>query len=482
MNEKGKDKKIQKLLAVLLVLLIAALSVFNAQKTGAVDKTLAVDTGHYVRWRRGLPPEDGNWHRALLLANQHQYGNRVVLRGNDLLRPILPSVYTIDDPEDPNNYSSRNPEITMVAADPSLVRPYDGTLFTNDQFLPEISSDKWNDEVIYTQDYLNTPALRFVGYDSKNNHDAPAPRYQLQLSDWSSGGGKLTGQILTPGDEMGETDYAGFVQGGNAAWTFVGREHDTDVDYAGMYVIEKYRKGFQNILTMQQEYKAAYDKECWEVTSGPFGAGTQFIVYWGDEIVLDTIADGQVIEEDEIVNITGNNYLTLAAGSTLTIKDGGILSVGSGLFNDGTIRVEKGGTLIIREDAFLMPWATNSGNGNVICDGGDVIVYSGGKLVCEGVSGFKMSGADNNYSTVYNYGLIMATNLTLQGKARSVHNEGSIVVGWVVEPRYAQTFRDKKISPKGADISAIPGLKTKGHITYDVGSGVITGYTSPLVY
>ena len=482
MTSKNRNKSIRRLSAVMLALLIIAMSVFTAPEAGAAERTLSVESGRYVRWRRGLPPEDGNWYRVLLLANQYTYGSSVVMRGNDLLRPILESVYSAEELTENRAYRSNNPDIAMLSADKDRVAPYDGTAFTNNQFLPELSRDRWNDEVIYTQDYLNTPALRFVGYDSKNNHDSPAPRYQIQLSDWSQGGGNLTGQILTPGDEMGEDDYAGFVMNGNAAWTFVGREHDTDVDHSGQYVIEKYRKGFQNILTIQQEYKAAYDKECWEVTSGPFGAGTPFVVFWGDVITIDTVADGQIIEDDEIVNITGNSYLTLSKGSTLTIRDGGILSIGSGLYNDGTIKVEKGGTLIIREDAFLMPWQTNTGNGNVICDGGDVIVYSGGKLVCEGASGFKFAGKNNNYGTVYNYGLIMATNLTLKGKARSVHNDGSIVVGWVVEPKYAQSFRDAKFSPRGSDISTVPGLKTRGTDSYNLDSGVLTGYISILRY
>ena len=468
MNEKRRAKKIQKLLALLLVLLIAALCVMNAQKTGAIDKTLEATPGRYIRWRKGLPPEDGDWHRIAVIKRVPEkfFHCYYFMRGNTLRR----SDYNTD-----NYYLWRDLNDTEKEFDLERVIPsFDLTADVN-----------------YTLYYYNTPEARFAKYDAKNNHDSPAPMYYIRLADWEGPDGKMTDIGPVPGDmaDTGESDSGRFMSNNPVPFAFVTKDHDSGMA-EGDVVIEQFRGGgwyTSYNLAYRGGLEVSYDGQrlpgsAFYLAKNTWATADRFLMYYADEVMIDTIADGQVIEDDEIVNISGNNYLTLAAGSTLTIKDGGILSVGSGLFNDGTIKVEKGGTLIIREDAFLMPWATNSGNGNVICDGGDVIVYSGGKLVCEGVSGFKMSGADNNYSTVYNYGLIMATNLTLQGKARSVHNEGSIVVGWVIEPQSAQTFRDKKISPKGTDISTVHGLKTKGHITYDVGSGVITGYTSPLVY
>ena len=336
-------------------------------------------------------------------------------------------------------------------------------------------------DVNYTLHYYNTPFVRFAKYDNKNNHDNAAPMYYIRLADWTGDDGNRTEIGPVPGDTAGrDTGDIYFIKDPEVPWAFVTSASDDDVD-EGRVVVEQFRQGglgqswHLSISPIWDGYVGSGNLEMWLYAQ-------ENIVYYGDEITIDTIADGQVIADDEIVNISANNYLTLREGSTLTIKDGGILSIGSGLYNDGTIRVEKGGTLMIREDAFLMPWQTNAGKGNVICDGGDVIVYSGGKLVCEGASGFKFVGKNNNYGTVYNYGLIMATNMTLRGKARSVHNDGSIVVGWIVEPKYAQTFRDKKIDPKGTDISTVHGLKTKGHVTYDIGTDVITGYTSPLVY
>ena len=449
MNEKSKDKKIKRLFVLLLVLLIVVLSVFNAPETGAVEKTLSVDTGHYVRWRKGLPPEDGKWYRLLLVSTT--WGDRF-LQGNTIID-------SVDGNKD--GYLSLQNDIGKF-----------------DKYFPDFDLTR---DVNYTQHYYNTPFVRFAKYDNKNNHDKAAPMYYIRLADWTGEDGNRTELGPVPGDTAGRsTRDIYFIEDPEVPWAFVTSAHDDDVD-EGRVVLEQFRQGgvgqswHFSIAPTWDGYVGTGELNMWMVSQ-------ENILYYGDEITIDTIADGQIIEDDEIVNISGSNYLTLAMGYTLTVKDGGILSIGSGLYNDGTIRVEKGGTLIIQQDAFLMPMNTDSGTGNVICDGGDVIVYSGGKLVCEGVSGFKMTDANNNYGTVYNYGLIMATNLTLKGKARSVHNEGSIVVGWVVEPQYAQAFRDKKINPKGTDISTVHGLKTKGHITYDVGSGVITGYTSPLVY
>ena len=459
MTELCKDKRIRTAAALLLVLMIVVLSVFAVPRADAVEKTLSVTPGKYIRWRRGLPPEDGNWYR-IILATQYNYAkDYYFMRGNTLAE----------------YGGERNARVVI---------PKEGGSGVLKTVIPGF--DLAND-VNYTLNYYNTPAIRFAKYDSLNDHDRPAPMYYFRLSDWDGDDGKLTDTGMVT---------SGFTNDLTTPWAFVTNEHDSDV-YKNSVVIEQFRSsgffGSSFYLSCRDDYHVTPEGKTFIsdedktpvysffIEKMGFSVYEDFKLYYADEITIDTIADGQSIEDDEIVNISGSNYLTLGKGSTLTIKDGGILSIGSGLYNDGTIKVEKGGTLIVQSDAFIMPWVTNSGAGNVICDGGDVIVYSGGKLVCEGASGFKMAGSDRKFGTVYNYGLIMATNLTLTGKARSVHNEGSIVVGWVVEPKYAQTFRDTKISPRGSDISSVPGLKATGHLTYNVGSGVITGYTSPLV-
>ena len=452
MTAKSKKRTIRILLAMMLVLGIIAVSVFTAPEAGASEKTLSVDTGHYVRWRRGLPPEDDQWHRILLIStNFADY----VMRGNTLVDGL-------------GAYGVQNEDL--------LVNESDGAV---ENVIPGFDYRK---DVNYTTSYFNTPAARFAKYDNKNNHDSAPPMYYIRLSDWDGKDGNLT----DIGAYIDNTGNAYFTNDITVPYAFVTAEHDDDVD-EGRVVIEKFVQGgiFQSWHWSASVGEAGSDSRRYGVELTMWTNAREFIIYHGDEIAIDTVSDGQVIEDGEIVNISGGNYLTLDAGSTLTIRDGGILSIGSGFYNDGTIRVEKGGTLIIRENAFLMPWQTDSGHGNVICDGGDVIVYSGGKLVCEGASGFKFAGKNSNYGTVYNYGLIMTLNLTLRGKARSVHNEGSILVGWVIDPKSAQTFQDAKISPKGTDpktINTIPGLKTKGHITCDIGTNVITGYTSSLIY
>jgi hypothetical protein len=200
----------------------------------------------------------------------------------------------------------------------------------------------------------------------------------------------------------------------------------------------------------------------------------EYTLYYADEIAIDTISDGQVIEDGEIVNINSGSYLTLAAGSTLTVKDGGILSIGSGMYNDGTIRVEEGGTLLVKENAFIMPWETGQKTGSIICDGGDVIIYSGSRVVCEGAGGFKFLGENGRYGTVYNYGAIITSALTATGKARSFHNEGAVMLGYTVASRNAQAFREGELTIS-AGRASVAGLKT-GKINVDqISDGVITG-------
>ena len=424
------------LLALTLLLLCSELT----PKARAVEKTLTLTPGHYTRWRKGLPPEDGEWYRILLVSTTLK--DRFV-QGDTILNSA--------------NEAQGN----------ALYLPDDTGKF--DKVFP--SFDLGGD-VNYTLHFYNTPLVRFAKYDDKNNHDSAAPMYYILLSDMSGDDGQRTEVGPITGDTIGKDIGVSFLKEQPIPWAFVTAASDDDVD-DGRVVIEQFRAGGIG--------------SSWHLIFSPYVDGYVFhgelemwmfsqenLLYYGDEITINTISDGQVIEDGEIVNIGTSSYLTLSNGNTLTVKDGGILSIAGGLYNDGTIRVERGGTLIVQDGAFIMPLYTGLKTGSIICDGGDVIVYSGGRVVCEGPSGFKFAGENGRYGTVFNYGAIITTSLTAAGKARSFHNEGSVMLGYTVNNRNGQAFRDGELTISGGRAS-ITGLKT-GKINVDqVSEGVITG-------
>ena len=441
MTERKKSGLVRRALSLLLALTLLALCGGMAPEVRAVEKTLTLTPGRYIRWRKGLPPQDGEWYRILLVSTT--WGDRF-LQGNTIIN-------SVDDEQDA--YLSLQNDIGKF-----------------EKYFPGFDMSR---DVNYSLHYYNTPQVRFAKYDNKNNHDSAAPMYYIRLSDWTGEDGQLTELGPIPGDTINKgANNIYFLRDPAVPWAFVTAASDDDVD-EGRVVVEQFRQGgvgqswHLQIAPIWDGYVCSAELNMW------WGA-QENVLYYGDEIAIDAIADGQVIEDGEIVNINKGNYLTLASGSTLTVKDGGILSIGSGMYNDGTIRVEKGGTLLVKENAFLMPQNPGQKTGNIVCDGGDVIVYSGGRVVCEGASGFKFTGASGRYGTVYNYGAIITSALTATGKARSFHNEGSVMLGYTVDSRSAQAFMDGALTVSGGRAS-VTGLKT-GKINVDqVSEGVITG-------
>ena len=454
MKEKKRGGALRRVLSLLLALTLLTLCGEMAPEAQAAEKTLSITPGHYIRWRRGLPPQDGNWYRIMLVTTWPYEKEEYIMRGDTLAE-----------------YAGSKNARTVITKESGKA------LLKNSAPSFDPSMD-----VNYTLNYANTPAIRFAKYDSINGHDSPPPMYYFRLSDWEGDDGKLTDIGLVT---------SGFDTDLSVPWAFVTREYDEDVSQ-DCVVIEQFRSsgffGKSYTLTSRTDYDITPEGKTFisDEDKTPaysfyvdyigFSSSTNalYYLYYADEVAIDTIADGQTIEDGEIVNISGKSYLTLAKDTTLTVKDGGILSIGSGLYNDGTIRVEKGGTLLVKQDAFIMPWQTGQRTGNIVCDGGDVIVYSGGRVICEGPSGFKYTGSSGRYGTVYNYGAIITSAFTAAGKARSFHNEGAVMLGYTVKARSAQSFREGELTIASGR-AAVAGLKT-GKINVDqVTDGVITG-------
>ena len=489
----------RRVLAAALALLTAlTLSPYSAQ--AKKKESLAQEPGYYVRWRRGLPPQDGQWHRVLIVSTEGYSDFHSFLRGSavDRMRKLSPAeqvgAYSDIAISSSSDYSSG---YNFKGAERWAVFTYDdgvgGDLVVVGaegrlKDVPEIDVEQ---EVFYTADYMNTPALRYNSTggsagNGRESHYHNAPYYDLKLCDNSAGDGKLTELYARYRPDADKSDAGEellafrFVSNyaDSTPLFFVGHEHHDNVD-KNKYVIgalhdkeDEGRNAYLNVDAFRVNLMDGDpgDKFHWTGKGTYYSFSQEFYVYYGDKVAFDAVRDAQVIEGDSVESIEGGNILTLARGSTLTVRDGGILSVGGTFFNDGTIRVEKGGTLLVKKNASITPWDCAAKVGNIVCDGGDVIVYSGARVVCNGDDGFRMSGG-----TAYNYGAILTRNIEVLGLPNCLHNYGALHAGVSVQSDVAQRFRDESIFINSAGSLTSPYLKNMRSDRRTIGSGCLTG-------
>lgn len=485
--------------ALALLLTVLALSPNAAQ--AKKKESLVKEPGYYVRWRRGLPPQDGQWHRVLIVdttgidSDFHSF-----LRGNavERMRKLTAAeqvgVYSGITYSGSSKYTSG---YNFTGAERWNVFTYDegvgGDLVVVGaegrlSDYPEIDLEQ---EVFYTADFMNTPALRYnsTGGSAGNGrepHYHNAPYYDLKLCDNSAGDGKLTDLYARCRPDVDKSDAGEELQtfrfvkdyAQSTPLYFVGHEHHDNVD-KNKYVIgalhDKDDDG-TNVYLKVDRFSVnlvspdSGDKFHWVAKGAYYAFSSEFYIYYGDKVAIDAVKSGQVIEGDSVESIEGGNILTLARGSTLTVRDGGVLSVGGTFFNDGTIRVEKGGTLLVKKNASITPWDCAAKVGNIICDGGDVIVYSNAKVVCNGDEGLRIKDG-----TAYNYGAILTRNVEVLGLPNCFHNYGALHAGVSVQSDVAQRFRDETLSVNSAGQISSSYLKNMKSDRRVIGSGCVTG-------
>ena len=436
-----KIKK-KRVFAVLLAALMLAQSVAVPQKAAAKEVELELEQGYVYCWRKGLPPQDGQWYRTLIahdkgdaravLGNSHRSGPE---EDKNFLGIV---VGTIDD--DSNNYYDMS---------------WDENKLSGYGFI-DLSKDSF-----FSDNYFHTPMLRFDSAAGTKGYEPlwqNAPYYTIRLSDWSGEDGRAAEYLAAR--QLGESTFhvpsfpsteAALKSSAAGAWAFVDKgggkyqilfpdhHEETWRERAGIYQREYdyyLKRSTYHTNTVAGDEMGDH----LEIYHGDMGSN--FSVYYAERFFIDVVKNDQVIKNGEIVNISGDNYSRLQKGSTLTVEDGGILSIGSGIYNDGKIVVKKGGTLIVKSGAFLTPWAAGRDAGSVILEGGDMIVGSNGRVYLEGADRLTMKGG-----TLYNFGAVFLRFYwpTLSDKP-TIHNKGTIRWSGSIPEGKLQTFRDADIT------------------------------------
>ena len=413
---KRNEKRAITLFLALLLFLQCAAAPLSAR---AAEQELPVRRGEMTLWRRGLPPKDGKWYHLLV----------AYVKGG--------SFFTGDGYKDGRYEGSDN----------SLLRNHKEIDLSKDSF--------------YTAGAMNTPQARFNSAAQKGGYDpqfGSAPCYNIRMPD---------GKYLAYKKSSYDLDLVG---SDSVSWAFVGRDFgDRTFRVAeGKYVIvssaehktttwENWVMGRYDVylgVTAHEDLPSSFlGLYC------PWVSSPEYNIYYGETVTLDTVTDNYVVGEDTVVNVNERSALSLAPGYTLTVADGGILSIGSGLFNNGTIRVERGGTLIVKENAFITPSVSGEDRGSIICEGGDVIVQKYGKVYCEGAAGLSLRGG-----TLYNYGLIVQLRGSDWRNDCVIHNEGAYYLAHSVAGASLQRFRDLRVETSSGRADFPFGETSNGRI------------------
>ena len=129
-----------------------------------------------------------------------------------------------------------------------------------------------------------------------------------------------------------------------------------------------------------------------------------------------TIADG-------MVSNLNNKATYLSPGATLTVKSGGVLSIGGALLNDGRIVVEPGGLLVLKEGAAIMPYDMTSTTGGSVTCSGNIVIRKNARLVGGGTGGLYLTAG-----TVDNYGAIISENFRVNQENTIENHTGAQVI------------------------------------------------------
>ncbi|MBR6405188.1 MAG: hypothetical protein IKS18_03215 [Lachnospiraceae bacterium] len=191
-----------------------------------------------------------------------------------------------------------------------------------------------------------------------------------------------------------------------------------------------------------------------------------------------TVRNGQTVNLDGPMGINKN--------VTITVEDGGVLTVSGWVVNNGTIKVKQGGTLMLMETAENKGVLTtfnstrNESAGAILCDG-TIINMPGCKLHAGGSKGLRLGSS----AQVVNYGAIIAGNLTVNNDY-TIENRGDssvLLAGYdITDGGYVLTAADITVNGSTPDYPGKGWVQLSYNVTtarnYVYGAGVERAYTA----
>ena len=149
-----------------------------------------------------------------------------------------------------------------------------------------------------------------------------------------------------------------------------------------------------------------------------------FDCYYGEPQIMDFLQTDFVVENGQVTNLDGP--IAIANDTTITVKEGGTLSISGWVVNNGHIVVEPGGTLYLQDNACLNRLLDGKHTGGGVICRGLCIVGENAKLCGGGVEGLQFLAG----SHVINFGAVISENfLAEQSYTVEVRDSGVVLYG-----------------------------------------------------
>lgn len=157
-----------------------------------------------------------------------------------------------------------------------------------------------------------------------------------------------------------------------------------------------------------------------------------FRLYTYEPVEYEAIVKSFTIGKGTTYSI--DKSLIVDEGVTITVENGGLLTVDDHLLNNGRIVVKNGGTVIVNEGGYIMAYDAKA-EGEISLDGGNLIIMDGAKVICD-QNGGTLEAV--NGSTVLNRGFLMVGSKLALNHNSILKNETDammLVGGRIVQER-----------------------------------------------
>ena len=215
------------------------------------------------------------------------------------------------------------------------------------------------------------------------------------------------------------------IHGDGYADVFISRVSDGNIWYGDHFVDYKTLESWQSRKTADIVLK----------TNGPYlrahgnreGASNSFKLYYAEWNPITYLNQSFTVQNGQVTSLEGP--IVIPQDTTITVQDGGVLSIKGWVINNGKIVIEPGGTMITQEDSVVSCSDKTPGlaNGQIACDG-LMILSTGSKVVAGGIYGMSFGeGAQCvNYGTLIAENFSVAVDHTIENRTKN----SSVFAGW----------------------------------------------------
>ena len=186
-----------------------------------------------------------------------------------------------------------------------------------------------------------------------------------------------------------------------------------------------------------------------------------FRCFYAEPTLFDFLQKSFTVESGQVTNLDGP--LGITDKCTITVKDGGTLCVSGWVLNNGTIRIEEGGTLYVQDGACLNKYEDGSRKGGGVISNGLVLVGNNAKLIGGGVDGLQF--LDGSHAV--NFGCISSESFYISNQRTIENRSGGFVL-------YG---RNCGVKGSGSDTYSVP-LDYSGKTFAGKGSTITSWYVS----